>query len=208
MKKNILRILVLTQLLMAFQCDEDEIVDGQIFNNFKVRISEGSDFSTGDTIWLDGRVSSRVFDEATGDSIVFQEYNLNDFLSVLKLKEAENNNGNSIDALDHFTIIDAIGETSSSGYFCENSELNITSSLSNDGESFQYRIGLIPNLIGDYVLSWNFESTILNENRNLMIIDNYPVEGYERALDFNKCGSRSTLPNVNNSERELFFTIQ
>ena len=207
MKKKILMSLALAPLLLAFQCEEEELMNRQIFNNFKVQISVNSTFAINDTIWLDGRVSTRVFDEATGDSIVFQEYNLNDFLSVLKLKESQNNNGNSVDALDHFAIVSQIG-TTSSDFFCENSELSITSEISDDGSNFIYRIGLIPNALGDFVLSWNFESTILNDSRNLEIIDNYPVEGFERALDFNRCGRRTTLPNINNSEKEFFFSVQ
>lgn len=58
--KKIIILLCIVPLLMATQCEEDSVPT--IFrNNFKVKIINQSNLSVDDTIWIEGRVSSEVY---------------------------------------------------------------------------------------------------------------------------------------------------
>jgi len=202
--KKIYKMFLLAPLLMAFQCD-DELESSLEFNEFKVNITSSENLRINDTIWITGKISSRVFDTSVGDSIFFNEFTFGDYVSVMKLKEADQN-GNSIDAIDRFNIVNTIGNLEFVD-ICRNSDITPISQLSENSQFYEYKIGFVPLEIGDYVFSWNNKTIISNVNRNLFILSDYPINGNPKALELNKCGSFSSIPNIDNSDSEYFFSV-
>ena len=202
MNKRIIQLLLLSPFLMAFQCEEE--ADGHLFfNRYKTTISEQSNYSTGETIWIEGRVSALVFDTAVNDS-VFTEQPLPDEFSVYQLVTPDAFS-NAKDAVNKFEIIAETGEFSSS-IPCQNALLKIWPELDDDGEFYSYRLGISTNEPGDYVLSWR-DGFIQNANRHVFIIDNYPIENHPNQIGFNTCGSVSWR-FLNESEREYYLTVE
>ena len=204
MKKALSILFGLALLLMSFQC-EDEIDDVIRVNNFKATVSEAT-ISLNDTLWIRGRVSSQAFDEATGDSIPSDGFNNREFISLYRLRPTDDE-GNSIDAVNNFEIIQEVGPISDPGQ-CPNSGIVIEGVLTDDGSEYRYRVGLKPSIVADYVLVWNFDSTITNTNRNTEILASYPVDGNTTTIEFNKCGIISILPDINASDRLYFFSVE
>ncbi|WP_299679809.1 hypothetical protein [uncultured Dokdonia sp.] len=202
MKKSLSMLFVLSLLLMSFQC-EDEPSEVIITNNFKATISD-IDLSLNDTLWITGRVSSQAFNETLGDSIP-NDFNNGDLVSIYKLRPAMDQS-NSVDAINNFEIIEEVGQTSRLGA-CPNGGLAIEGTLSEDSSEYRYKIGLKPVVEGDYVLSWNFDTSITNTDRNTEILSNYPVDGNPNTLEFDNCGIVSTLPNIDASTKLYFFSV-
>ncbi|TPV33501.1 hypothetical protein FJ651_10485 [Paucihalobacter ruber] len=202
MKKCIIQLILLSPFLMAFQCDEEE--ESQLFfSSYKATISAQSNFSTGETIWIEGRISAQAFDTAVNDS-VFAEQPEPDEFSVYKLM-TPNALSNAKDAVGEFEIITERGEFLMA-LPCENALLRIWPELDEDNQFYSYRIGLKTNEPGDYVLSWR-KGFIQNTNRHTFIIDNYPIENHPNQIGFNTCGSVSWR-FLNDSEREYYFTVE
>ena len=206
MKKLLAFCFAISLLLMSFQCFDDEEEPTQFFNDYKVNISGPGNLGLNDTLWIQGQVSARIFDQSVGDSIAFLDYALMDNFSVLQLRSADQS-GNSSDALDAFQVLIPLGEKEDGG-FCENSEVRISGALSQTGNFYEYRVGLVARRAGDYVLSWNFESEIRNMERNTEILARYPVDGNPKTLGFNRCGRVSFLLDIDTSDGEYFFTIE
>lgn len=202
MPKNLLKILFVAPLLMAFQCN-DEIDNNLVFNNFKVNITPQSSFSTNDTIWIRGITSSKAYDLAANDSI-FSERFLGDVFSIMKFMQPTQTS-NCIDAIDNFELINESGEISFLPV-CENAQLIAHSKITLDSLSYVYKIGLKPLIQGDFVISWQ-DSKINNELRNEYIIDNYPINDFPNQIGFNKCGNVSWR-YLNESKREFYFKIE
>lgn len=188
---------------MSFQCD-DEPEEVIITNNFKATVSDVN-ISINDTLWITGNVSSLDFNETLGDSIP-NEFNNGDLVSIYRLRPATNQS-NSVDAINNFEIIEEVGQTSRLGA-CPNGGLAIEGSLSDDSSQYRYRIGLKPIVEGDYVLNWDFNTSITNTDRNTEILSNYPVDGNSNVLEFDNCGIVSTLPNINDSTKLYFFSVE
>lgn len=202
MKKRIIQFILLSPFLMAFQCDEEE--DSQlIFGFYKATISEQANFLTSDTIWIEGRISAFAFDTAVNDS-VFADQPEPDEFSIYELITPDEFS-NARDAVDKFEIISERGEFSLSQP-CNNALLKVWPELAEDNQFYRYRIGLKPNLSGDYVLSWR-KGVIQNTNRHTSIIQNYPIENHANQIGFNTCGSVSWR-FLNESEREYYFTVE
>ncbi|TQD39860.1 hypothetical protein [Haloflavibacter putidus] len=85
MFKNLLKIIVVAPLLMAFQCD-DELESTLVFNNYNVQATPQASFSVNDTIWLTGLVSSKAYDLAINDSVFYNNPQA-DILSIMKFIE-------------------------------------------------------------------------------------------------------------------------
>lgn len=187
---------------MAFQCD-DEIESTIVFNNYNVNITPQSSFSINDTIWLNGNVSSNVYDLAINDSI-FYDRSQGDVFSIMKFIEPTQSS-NCRDAIDKFKLIKEVGGITFLP-ICENAQMTVHSEITIDNLSYKYRIGLKALIAGDYVISWQ-NSTIDNENRNEYIIDNYPLENHPNQIGFNKCGNVSWR-DLNESEREYYFSVE
>jgi hypothetical protein len=201
MKKRIIQLLLLSPFLMAFQCDEETEIQ-LFYNSYKASISEQSNFSTGETIWIEGKVSARVFDTAVNDS-VFTEQPEPDEFSVHKLITPDALS-NAKDAAGNFEIITKRGEYASVAP-CDNALLRIWPELNEDNEFYSYRIGLTTDEPGDYVLSWR-QGSIQNTDRHVYIIDNYPIENHPNQIGFNTCGGVSWR-FTSESEREYYFSV-
>jgi hypothetical protein len=202
MKKRIIQLFLLLPFLMAFQCNEETEIQ-LFYNSYKASISEQSNFSTGETIWIEGKVSARAFDTAVKDS-VFTEQPEPDEFSVYKLITPDALS-NAKDAVGNFEIITERGEYATVAP-CYNAFLRIWPELNEDNEFYSYRIGLTTDEPGDYVLSWR-QGVIQNANRHTFIIDNYPIENRSNQIGFNTCGSVSWRL-LNESQREYYFKVE
>ena len=203
MKKPLFLLFVLSVFLMSFQCD-DEVEGTIVTNNFKATVSDAT-ISVNDTLWIKGKVSSQAFDEAIGDSIPNNLPN-GDVFSLYKLRSTSNE-GNSIDAVNDFEIIQETGQFSTINS-CPNAGLVIESALSDDSSEYIYRMGFKSLNEGDYVLLWDSGTTITNEDRNTEILTNYPVDGSIKTIEFNRCGIISSLLNIDTSDRLYFFSVE
>ena len=52
---------------------------------------------------------------------------------------------------------------------------------------YNYRIGLRPTDLGDYVINWR-DAEIQNPNRNEFAIEDYPLKYFLNEIGFNSCG--------------------
>ncbi|MFC4634133.1 hypothetical protein ACFO3O_09465 [Dokdonia ponticola] len=202
MKKSLFILFAFSLLLMSFQCD-DEPSEVIINNNFEATVSNGS-ITLNDTLWITGRVSSQAFNETLGDSIP-SDFN-RDLISIYRLRSADNQS-NSVDAINNFEIIEKVGQTSPLGA-CPNGGLSIEGILSDDSSEYIYRIGLKPTIEGDFVLNWDFDTSLTNIDRNTEILSNYPVDGNPNTIEFDNCGIVSTLPNIDTSDQLYFFSVE
>lgn len=201
MFKNLLKIIVVAPLLMAFQCD-DELESTLVFNNYNVQATPQASFSVNDTIWLTGLVSSKAYDLAINDSVFYNNPQA-DILSIMKFIEPTQT-ANCIGAINKFELINELG--SINFLSCENAELTVHSNITSDSLSYKYKIGLKALQAGDYIISWQ-NSKLTNHNRNTSIAHNYPIEDHQNQIGFNKCGNVSWR-YLNESEREYYFTVE
>jgi hypothetical protein len=202
MFKNIMKFTILAALLMAFQCEDDLEESTLVFNTYKVNITDQQNFTTNDTIWITGKISSKAFDLAINDSI-FADNPRSDVFSIYKFIQPTNVS-NCKDAIDKFDLTFEIGEFSTLPS-CENAQLQVIPEIENNNMFYSYKIGLKPNSTGDYVISWQ-DAMIQNVERNELIADNYPIENRIGQIGFNSCGS-VTWRFLNESEREYYFTV-
>jgi len=199
--KTALRLMALSLLLMSFQCHED---DHDFFqNNFKVLITAQSHYTVNDTVWIEGVISSKVFDATINDSIPLDSAPFTSF-SVLQLT-TPNRDSNAKDALDKFETVSDIGEISF-GQLCANADVFLAAKLSSDQRFYRYRVGLKTLNSGDYVFVLGTETQLVNENRNESIIANYPITIHPNQLGLDRCGNLSWL-FVDESEHEYYFTV-
>ena len=208
MKSNLRKVLLIcsiSPLLMAILCEKEEALAPIVYNETKVTISESVNFSLNDTLWIKGRVSTMIFDEGLADSIRNPNEDVQDIISVLRLKKA-NGNSNTSEAINAFKIVSSIGSYDFLGA-CPTSELIAVGPPTQDGQFFEYLIGLVPQMQGDFVLSWVGSVNLLNDNLNIQILEKYPIGARVNILGLTKCGITSTLDNVRASKDEFFFSI-
>ncbi|MCX7548333.1 hypothetical protein OS188_10260 [Xanthomarina sp. F1114] len=204
MLKKLFKIVVILPLLMSTQCNEDDVQSTYISNTHKVSVSPQEEtISINDTIWLEGKVSSRVFDTAINDS-VFTESVQNNRISVMKFIQPTQSS-NCRDGIDNFELITELGELNFLAN-CENGEIVVNSELGADNSFYSYKIGLRALTSGDYVLSWD-HSSVSNENRHAYILNEYPLESHPDQLGFDKCGDVSWR-YANESDREYYFRVE
>ena len=193
-------------LPLAVICDnEEEQFAPLVYNEVRVSLSEGPDFSTSDTLWISGRVSSLVFDERAQDSIRNPNESINDIFSVLQLQDASTRS-NTTEAIAEFDIVTRTGSFDFLGA-CPESELIAVAPLTENGDRFEYEIGLVPQSAGDFVLSWLETVELSNPDLNLEILENYPLEGNTNTLGLTKCGIISTRPDVGGTRSDYFFSV-
>ncbi len=200
--KNILKLLLLGPLLMAFQCD-DEIESDLKFNTFKASVTPQSIYSVDDVVWIEGYISSKVFDTSVNDSI-FTETPGQDYFSIMRLIDSDPLS-NSIDAIDQFELIFDRGVFDTVG-FCENSEMTAQGVLNDDESLYTYRLGLKALQAGDYMISFDWRTTLNNTDRNEAIITDYLLTNHPNQIGFNKCGDVS-WKFLNETNGELYFTV-
>jgi hypothetical protein len=187
---------------MAFQCD-DELSDTIEFNSYSVKVTSKSTFSLTETIWIEGSISSKAYNLSTNDSI-FNENNNGNVISIFKFI-TPTENFNSKDAIDNFEIIYDKG-TASFLPSCENAQMTINADLNADKSFYTYRIGIKPKFKGDYIINF-FDSNIRNQNKNISIASNYPLERHPNQIGFDRCGLGSWL-DIDQSKNEYFFTVE
>jgi hypothetical protein len=202
MFKKIIKLLILAPILMAFQCD-DEIESSIELNDYKVNITAASSFSLDDTIWIEGKISSQVYDAALKDSIFNNSPQIDVFSVYQFIKPTKNSN--CIDAIDKFEVIFDIGEYSFLPN-CENSQITALPELDKNSSFYTYRIGFKPLVSGDFVVSWN-NGVIQNKNRNEFIIDDYMIDNHPNQIGFNSCNNVSWR-YLNESDKEYYFNIE
>lgn len=195
-------LIILSPILMAFQCGNDE---GDIIkvNDYSVKVTPKSTFSLTETIWIEGQVSSKAYNLSTNDS-VFNENNNGNTISIFKFN-TPTENFNSKDAIDNFEIIYHTG-TASFLPSCENAQMTINAELDNDQLFYTYRIGLKPRFTGDFIISF-FDSNLRNQDKNISIAYNYPIERHPNQIGFDKCGLGSWL-DIDDSKNEYLFTVE
>jgi hypothetical protein len=181
----------------------DCVVPKKIENFYNVSLTPKANFKiNSDTIWINGIVSSKVFDESIRDSI-FSGKPIKDVISVYKFV-SPTKDYNSTDAIDRFQLIDDINGID---FFesCKNGTIIKSSILSSNGLFFKYRLGLIPKCLGSYTISFQ-NSKIQNFNRNINIVENYPIGDFPNQIGFISCGKLSWR-KLNESEREYYFNV-
>ncbi|MFY0603727.1 MAG: hypothetical protein JXQ93_07235 [Flavobacteriaceae bacterium] len=202
MKKTILRLLLLSPILMAFQCFDDEY--DIIQNEYNVTLTNQSNFAVNDIIWVEGKVSSKGFDTEVNDSIFLESPVIED-LNIMRLVQQNSitSQANSRGAINDFVIVNDIGSNSSG--LCDLAAVIVTSELSADEKFYTYRIGFKATTQGDYFISFR-KSDITNSTRNESIFNPYRLTNNENVLGFDLCGNTSARL-TNESDREFFFTV-
>lgn len=198
-------ILCVSPFLMAILCEKEEPFPPIVFNKTKVTLSEGSNFSTSDTLWISGKVSSMVYNEGTGDSLMNSDDRIRDIISIMRLKTADEVS-NTSEAINEFELVTRIGNIDFLGA-CPESELIALGLLTESGQQFAYEIGLVPQNMGDFVLSWLEPAILTNSNLNTQILGKYPVKGDRNYLGLSKCGITYSILDVKASRNEFFFTV-
>ena len=183
--KKIILLFCVFPFLMATQCEED--TEQTIFrNNFKVKITNQSNLSVNDTIWIEGRVSSKVYNSQIGDS-TFADYPEGLQISIYKFI-TPTQNYNAKDAIDKFDLmypnqlIDFLG-------VCNNSTMTVTPTLNSTGNLYKFKLGLKAKYSGDFIIKFPYKQKIENTERNLNLINNYPSPNNNFLIGFNSCGS-------------------
>lgn len=209
MRKNIRKALLVcsaSPLFMAVLCEKVDELPPLIYNDIHVSVSEASNFSTSDTLWISAKVSSLVFDEGVQDSIRNSNEFVSDIISVLRMK-SENRTSNTTEAIRDFEIVTRTGSIDFLGA-CPESELIANAPLTANRQSYMYEIGLVPINAGDFVLAWRPGSALQNSELNQQILEKYPIQGDTNQLGLTKCGITSTLLDVKSSSNEFFFTVE
>src|SRR5690554_4312362 len=79
MFKNLLKFIVMAPLLMATTCEDDLEENTIVYNVYKTQVTPEYSFSMNDTIWISGKISSKVYDEAVNDSIFLENPHTDEF---------------------------------------------------------------------------------------------------------------------------------
>ncbi|AFL81559.1 hypothetical protein Aeqsu_2096 [Aequorivita sublithincola DSM 14238] len=198
--KTAFKLLVLSFFLMAFQCDDE---DELIYNNFKISVTPQATFSLQDTIWIEGKISSKIYNADTNDSIPYINPPIQEVFYVMKLIDS-NLNANSEGALEQFGIINNLGE--SFPWRCDKSDLRIESVLNSQGDSYSFKIGFVPLQKADYVFSFT-EGKLTNPERNENIAQDYLLSSRPDAIGFERCGEYS-YRILNETDREFYFSVR
>lgn len=200
--KTGLKLLALSFFLMAFQCDDD-MENPLVFNTFKTSVTHQANFSLNDTIWVTGKISSKVYNIETKDSIFFGDFPFSDEFSVMKL--INNDPGaNSTGALEDFIILNSVGNSHT--FLCDKSNLEAQNALGSDVGFYTYKIGFVPLRAADYLFSFK-DATLMNVDRNQYIIQDYLLDSNPNVIGFEECGSYSYRV-LNDTNREFYFSVR
>jgi|SRR5690606_19123282 len=198
--KTAFKLLALSFFLMAFQCDDE---DEFVYNTFKISVTPQATFSLQDTIWVKGKISSKIYNAETNDSIPYINPPIQEVFFVMKLIDS-NSDANSEGALEQFKIINDLGE--SFLWRCDKSDLRIESVLNSQGDTYNFKIGFVPLQTADYVFSFT-EGKLTNPERNENIVQNYVLSSRPDAIGFERCGEYS-YRILNETIREFYFSVQ
>ena len=190
MKKKILLVLILP-LLIATQCDEDDVCPGlEEFQGFSITVENTQAvYNINETIWLSAAVSSTLFNTCTDTEEEVSDPSLFiDSIFIVKLVDSNTEiNSQITEATTSFNIGSQFMFSS-----C-NDAVNITPVIVDDGFEFFYRLGIQNAEAGDYciVSGWG-RSTTINDGatNNLDIYEAY--NNGENTLKFDNCGQTYT----------------
>lgn len=204
-KRVLLSLLCLAPLLMATKCDDDDKPSMSI-HNYKVVIKPESSVELNDTVWVEGRVSSKAYSLTLRDS-VFNTTSMTDFISVFKFVTPDlvadiNTEG----ALNSFELIKDKGNIHI-GAVCTNAELLIEGVLSPDESAYVYRLGFKALQKGDYLFRWDNRNQIVNIDRHIGILSGYSLKT-PNQIGFNRCGSFSWTINGRDLDQEYLFNVR
>ena len=185
---------------MAFQCDKLE--DDLVYNNFKISVTPQANFLLNDTIWVKAKISSKIYNADTNDSIPHVNPPIDEVLFVMKLIDS-NTKANTEGALEKFEIINNLGEAFL--WRCDKSDLRIEGTINSQGDSYNFKIGFVPLQAGDYVFSFR-DGKLTNSERNEDLIQNYLLDSNPNAIGFERCGEYS-YRFLNETEREFYFSV-
>ena len=208
MKKRIslVPLAALAMLLMAFQCDDDK--QTLFGNELKAQFSDGANLSVRDTLWISGRVSANVYDSELRDSVFDPNFDFFSQFSLSKLIRVSTDRTNEIeigDGLGDFVIVNRTGTSDRVG--CTDSELTINAVLPQDASFYSYEIGLVPQNTGDYILHFYSGTQIVNSNRNLNILGDYPTGASNPSLTCRDC-CRGFGLDVQATESDYLFSVE
>ncbi|RZJ29365.1 MAG: hypothetical protein EOO48_07640 [Flavobacterium sp.] len=199
--RRIIAILLLSQLLLATQCDNDD-APRYFLNKFDVKVSPQASYNINDTIWIEGKVSAKAYDATVNDSILYTLEPFTDYVSVMKLI-APTQSGNSVAAIDKFQLINSVGSNEFLG-FCPNSDMVIYTELNPAQTFYTYKIGLKATQSGDYLLKCSNIVNITNYHNE--IANSYLSSDFPNQIMFNKCGYTS-WQEINSVNPIYFFKV-
>ncbi len=203
--RKLLLVCSCSPLLMSVLCEKEDDFSSLIYPETKVTLSEGPIFSTNDTLWISGEVTTMLFDEIAQDSILNTNGAINTTISVLRLKPADRNS-NTVEAINEFELVTRIGSIDLG--VCPEAELIANGPRTENGKTYRYEIGLVPKNTGDFALNWLLGADLKNNNLNLEILEKYPINGDINQLGLTKCGITSTKIDLRESKDEFFFTVE
>ncbi|MEA3317360.1 MAG: hypothetical protein U9R54_05340 [Bacteroidota bacterium] len=174
-----LLLVVFAIALCAFQCDEELVVEpltseAQIM---KIQVSPNSkEINLGDTLWLYGKVTSKVLEYESQDSILCDNQNI--FVFFYRLKTPINEQDyNTTPAASEFQYYQQNGAIEKEDYswshtpeahsHWDNLHRIITPELSDSTNFYLMKIGIIPTSIGYFALNCFNTFNVLNFNRDL-----------------------------------------
>ncbi|MGV6831035.1 MAG: hypothetical protein ACWA5P_05695 [bacterium] len=197
MKKN-LRILMLAPCLLAVLCDPDEDVCGlDDPEPFVVNVENISEtYSTSETIWLDGETSAFVVNGCTETDeaeLVLDESVFLDALFVLKL----GNENQSLNATvsSSYNVSIQTGEAFTGNYCLD--AIEYTPELSDDQNTYNYRLGITVTEPGDYCIV-NARNSFFdfNDENNAQIFQEYNTLEDDK-IKFENCDVTYTRDGTN-----------
>ena len=203
--KKIGMLVALSPVFLAVICEGEDEAPILIANEMKVTLPLQTTFSVGDTLWLQGRVSWKVFEKKSLDSIKDSNDSVGEVIYVLQLKPA-NRDSNTEEALQAFTSIATFGSTDVVD-ICPTAKLVTIATLTENGSMFQYKIGLVAQNPGVYVLSCDLPKDFGIQNLNARLLENYPLNGSTKELGLNQCNQLSTITDVTERKSDFFFSV-
>ncbi len=160
-------------LFTAFQCEDDDAEYSEL-ESIKLSVSPNDSIvNIGDTIWINGCITSKVLEYATGDS-VFADVIPNMFLFFYKMKIAESKDSmNTIMAANDFDFVAEKGDIfkeellSSKRSYWDKLHRIVIPEISEDSCFLSLKIGLIPKETGVFSLRYKNGFSVDDNHQNL-----------------------------------------
>ena len=174
-----LSLILIVITLCAFQCDEDIIVEPLTSEVSIMTINVNpntKEIKLGDTLWLSGKVTSKVFEYETQDSVLCDKQNIFVFFYRLKIPINEQDY-NTTPAASEFQYYQHTGTIEKEDYswshtpethsYWDNLHRIITPELSDSNNFYLMKIGIIPTSIGYFALNCYNTFNVSNFNIEL-----------------------------------------
>ena len=206
MKRRIALFAVLiSPLFMAMQCGEDDAAATLSLEDVKVTISPETSLTLGDTLWIEGEVTSKAYNSESKDSI-FNNLGRSNSIAVYKFVSPNlETKINTKDALNSFQIVNELGATYKTEY-CPNADFSVESALSEEGLTYRYRIGIKAIDKGDFIITVGFQAKLLNTDRNVELLSAYALKD-PGMIGFNSCNNY-TWTFIDEITNGYLFSVQ